>query len=366
MVDLEAAQGIELLPDRETETLVKWLQAHPGIQIISRDRAGAYAQAARRGAPRAIQVADRWHLFNNLSTALTTLFGRHRRALRQVKALTDVVVDQPIPAPPQSTAYQRRQARFEQVRQLREEGLTLAAIAHQLQLDRKTLRRYVEAARCPDGQHSRGRQLAPYQAYLLRHGLDGQRTIRQLWRDIQAQGYTGGLSTVATFMAAARYPSTVPPPAPLTPRPPRTTQTAKLTPRRATWLFLARAEDLTDAQSQQAQQIAQLHPEITQMVTEAQTFAAILRHRTVEAFDGWLQRARLSPIRELRTFARGIQRDYAAVKAALVLPYSNGMVEGQVNRLKFVKRSMFGRAKFDLLRLRVLVRPPSLRHQICT
>jgi transposase len=120
---------------------------------------------------------------------------------------------------------------------------------------------------------------------------------------------------------------------------------------------LSRPEDLTDDQRQQAQQIAQLHPEITYMAAEAQAFAVILRQHSVETFDGWLQRTRLSTIRELRIFARGIQRDYAAVKAALELPYSNGMVEGNVNRPKFVKRSMFGRAKFDLLRSRVLARP---------
>jgi len=93
------------------------------------------------------------------------------------------------------------------------------------------------------------------------------------------------------------------------------------------------------------------------MVAEAQAFAAILRQHIVEAFDGWLQRTRRSALRELRSFARGIQRDYFAVKAALELPFSNGMVEGNVNRLKFIKRSLFGRAKFDLLRLRVLARP---------
>jgi transposase len=140
----------------------------------------------------------------------------------------------------------------------------------------------------------------------------------------------------------------------------------KLPPRRATWLVLSRAEEWTDDQRHQAQQIAHLHPDITLMVAEAQAFATILRQRTVEAFDGWLQRTRQATLPELRTFARGIQRDYSAVKAALELPYSNGMLEGNVNRLKFIKRSMFGRAKFDVLRLRVLARTQSALHQTCT
>jgi transposase len=370
LVDLEAAQDIDLLPDREAETLFKWLQAHPGIQVITRDRAGAYAQAARRGAPNAVQVADRWHLFKNLGEALTNLLGRHRRALRQVKPLTSREADQSTTVSPQSIAYQKRKRRFDQVRQLREDGLTISAIANRMDLDRKTIRTYLNAERCPDGQRNGPRRrvskLAPYQDYLCQHGLAGQHTIRQLWRDIQAQGFTGSLSTVATFIAAVRYSPPALTNGPLRPLPPKVPKADRLTPRRATWLLLSRPEDLTDEQRQQAQQIAQLHPEITHMAAEAQAFAAILRQRTVEVFDAWLQRTRLSTIRELRIFARGIQRDYAAVKAALELPYSNGMVEGSVNRLKFVKRSMFGRAKFDLLRLRVLALSQSSHHQICT
>lgn len=353
LVDLEAHQVIDLLPDREADTLVAWLKAHPGIQVISRDRAGAYAQAAQRGAPGAVQVADRWHLLKNLGDALTNMFGRHRRALQQLNPpLQDSSLER---APVESNAYQRRQLRFEQVRQLRQNGLTISAIANVVHLDRKTIRKYLNSDCCPGGQRrrssTRANKLTPYRAYLLKYGLDGQRTVRQLWRDIQDQGYDGGLSAVAAFLSAARHgpaqPTTVY-------SPPTLARPEKLTPRRATWLVLSRIEDLTQDQRQQAERIAQIHPDIALMVAEAQAFAAILRQHIVEAFDAWLRRTRYSALRELRSFARGIQRDYSAVKAAVELPFSNGMVEGSVNRLKFVKRSMFGRAKFDLLRLRVL------------
>jgi transposase len=353
LVDLEAQQVIDLLPDREADTLVAWLTAHPGIQVISRDRAGAYAQAAQPGAPDAVQVADRWHLLKNLGDALTNLFGRHRRALQQLKEpLED---SPPDPAIIQSSAYQRRQLRFEQVHQLRQDGLTISAIANIVHLDRKTIRKYLNSDRCPGGQRrrssTRANKLTPYRDYLLTYGLDGQRTVRQLWRDIQDPGYDGGLSAVAAFLAAARHGS---PQQTTVDTPPTLPTGEKLTPRRATWLVLSRTEDLTQDQRQQAEHIAQIHPDIALMVAEARAFAAILRQHIVEAFDTWLQRTRHSTLRELRSFARGIQRDYFAVKAALELPFSNGRVEGNVNRLKFIQRSMFGRAKFDLLRLRVL------------
>ncbi len=162
---------------------------------------------------------------------------------------------------------------------------------------------------------------------------------------------------MATFLANARHlPMNLPVPSP--PLSPAPNPSEKLTPRRATWLLLSPPEALTEAQRQQVQQIAAIHPDVAQMASEAQTFASLLRQQRVEAFNDWLQRCLHASVRELRTFARGIRRDYAAVRAALTLPWSNGLVEGPVNRLKFVKRQMFGRAKFDLLCLRVLSLAP--------
>ena len=123
--------------------------------------------------------------------------------------------------------------------------------------------------------------------------------------------------------------------------------------------MLSAPDKLTDDQRQQAQCVAQLNPEVAHMVSEAQSFATMLRQQTVNSFDSWLKRTRVSTVRELRTFARGIGRDYDTVKAALILPWNNGLVEGHVNRLKFIKRQMIGRAKFDLLRLRVLFHSPT-------
>jgi transposase len=229
LVDLEVHKVIDLLPDREADTLVTWLKAHPGIQVVSRDRAGTYAQAAQRGAPNAVQVADRWHLLKNLGDVLTNLFGRHRRALQQLNPPVQDDLVRPVPI--RSDAYQRRQQRFEQVRQLRQDGLTISAIANVVHLDRKTIRKYLNTNRCPGGRRrrssTRANKLAPYRDYLLKYGLDGQRTVRQLWRDIQDQGYDGGLSAVATFLAAARHGP--PPSTPIDIQPP-IDQVDKLTP----------------------------------------------------------------------------------------------------------------------------------------
>jgi hypothetical protein len=358
---LQQGQSVEALPDREADSIAVWLRTHPGVEIISRDRAGAYAEGARRGAPQAVQVADRWRLLKNLGEALTTVFGRHRRALKQLAAARQAVSGNPPRQTPVSAvpspAVQARNARFMQVRQWREAGLTINAIAALSHLDRKTVRKYLNADQWPNWHYPRHRvsKLTPYRAYLLEHADDGQRTVRQLYRDIQAQGFSGSLSTLATFLAAAHHNPRRPDQSESSVVPVLTLPASALTPRRATWLRLARPDQLTQAQKELAQQIAHLNSEVEQIAAEAQSFILMFRQHVVAALAPWLDPALHAAVRELRTVARGIQRDDQAVKAALTLPWSNGPVEGFVNRLKFVKRQMFGRANFDLLRIRVLL-----------
>ena len=309
LVDMETHRVVDLLPDREADTVAHWLEAHPIVEIISRDRAGAYDQAARQGAPQARQVANHWHLLTNLSEALMTFLRRDRRALKQITLTRSGECAETVLLRGCSFAHERRLARFQTARQLRDAGLTIAAIAHQLQLDRKTVRKYVNAVAPPSGRRRKNNLLlTPYADYLLHHGLDGQRAVRQLWRDLQAHGFTGSLATVAIFLANARHPPTNLP-ASLSPLLPAANPPEKLTPRRATWLLLSPPQALTEAQHQQIQQIAAIHPDVAQMATEVQAFANLLRQQQVDTFDDWLDRALQASARELRTFARGVKRD---------------------------------------------------------
>ena len=262
------------------------------------------------------------------------------------------------PSKPESEATvnpnSRRYARFVEVHELHAQGFTISAIAMQTGLDRKTVRKYLKLTTLPADRPRRPRfsQLRPYQAYLLEHWQNGRRTIRQLWLDIRALGFKGSHSVVATFMAQVRKERGLPPyirtdlQCPGAP--------AILSPRRASWLLLARPDQLAEEELRLRSALPDLHPDIQLAATTAQRFAQIVRERLPEAFDEWLQNSLQSTLPAIRSFARGIQRDHDAVKAALQLPYSNGMVEGHVNRVKFIKRQGYGRAKFDLLRLRIL------------
>ena len=361
LANLESGQVVDVLPDREAETLATWLKSHPGVEVISRDRAGAYAEGARSGAPNAVQVADRWRLLKNAGEMLTRVFDRHHRELKQVAqavsptppVTAEMRVIDPPPTVIQPSA--KRRARFEQVHALHTQGFTISAIARHAGLDRKTVRRYLSLEALPAFERAARQRygaLAPYQSYLLEHWQQGRRTVRQLWYDLQQQGFRGSLSVVAAFMAQARKQQGLPPyvrtalQCPVLPR--------HLTARQATWIVLARPEQLDEQDQHMKALLPTMHPEMEQGITAALLFAQLVRERLADQFDAWLQTALRSPLCELRSFARGIQRDYDAVLAALRFPWSNGLLEGHVNRLKFIKRQMFGRATFHLLRLRVL------------
>ena len=377
LVDLEQGCPIDLLPDRSASTLASWLRDHPGVEIITRDRAGAYAEGATEGAAEAIQVADRWHVLKNLGDALSRVFSEHPQALQPMKSSIEPEVgteedgsalrrDSNV-APPamQSKAERlrqqrqdRRQARYDHVHALLEAGVSLRMIARELCLSRETVRKYARAAAAPTPQPraKRASLLDPYKSYLIERWNAGCHVGAELLREIQKQGYKGSRSIALDFIAAIRRQQGVAPmkrsglPAQAASDP----TVRAMSPRELVWLVLQRPEQLNEVEKARLIHARQAAPAVEETVSLAQEFALMVRERQHEKLETWLERAEASGQSTLRSFACGIRRDYAAVEAALRLPYSNGPVEGHVNRLKFLKRQMYGRAKFDLLRKRVL------------
>ena len=385
LVDIERHRQIELLPDREAATVATWLAAHPGVEIICRDRAGAYAEGARTGAPSAIQVADRFHLLRNLHDALRRALEQHTSSLaslsndqtpgvlRDESAIASTVHTAP-PAellhivPPEAPsartleqASQRRAqrlARYEQVRQLHNEGWTLSAIAQQIGLDRTTVRKYAIAPSFPERQPLQPRRsvLDPYKPYLLQRWNEGCRTGTVLWHELEQKGYRGKRVTVFRYVSRLRTAHGLPPKKRTLATHGQVVEQRRLstTPRSLAWFVLCRSEKLDETEQQLLVQLRELHPELDEAVMLSQEFARLVRERGASELDAWLERATTSSLASFRGFAMGVRRDYSAVAAALSEEWSSGQVEGQVNRLKVIKRSMFGRAKLDLLEQRVL------------
>jgi transposase len=255
LVDLERHRVIDLLPDRESATLAAWLKAHPGVEVVSRDRSPTYASGIYEGAPGALQVADRFHLLLNVREALEKAVKRCYRFLRTLS----------LAAPPST------------------------------------------APAPENGAHAGCRlRLEPH--------LPGARRVGR------------SKPTPRLNLPSARE---------------------------ATWMLL-RPRELTDEERETAELLCRLSPEVRRAQQLALSFVEVIKERRARELRGWLIEAGRSGVAEFVTFANGITSDFQAVRAALEYEWSQGQVEGQVHRLKLVKRQMYGRGKLDLLRARVL------------
>lgn len=355
LVDLERRRVIDLLPDRTATTLTAWLKRHPGIQIVSRDRASAYSQAATDALPSAVQVADRFHLLVNLREAVERALQQRTAAIRKLAAKTPPRPEVPPPVTPITTpvaVVSRRQEVFERVRRLHAEGVPLRRIARKLKLHYRTVERYVRSDTCPDwnaGQ-PRASQLDRHAEWIRTRLRKGCRSAAQIRQELKTRGYTGGTTTVTQYVRRLRAEMGLAPARPN--RPPEPLAPAPPTVRRLSVAVVRHPDRRTDEEREWVRRLKESALDMRQTLEVAEEFAHLARERNGVNLDNWLSHASVTPA--LQAFAAGLRRDDAAVRAGLTLAWSNGPVEGAVNRLKFLKRSGYGRAKFDLLRARVL------------
>ena len=383
LCDLERHQVIDLLSDREADTLVAWLQAHPGVEIICRDRAGAYADGARRGAPNALQVADRFHLLMNTSEAVQRVVDRHREALHV--ELEAVVPQMPAPAPSGKRPYasrglprpprvpsqiraqqdlkrRLRAERWDRARELIAQGLSRRAVRRELHMCKRTLQRVLQTTGCPPEHAARFRTLRGFTDALTQLWNAGEHNGRQLFRHIQGQGYRGSYLAVAYFLqplrqqmlqaietAALPTPPTVSSVAPVI-----RTVTRQLSPRLVSRCLAGNPPANSDEDQRQVAQLCLAVPDLDAAQQLATTFRAMLLEHQLTQLAPWLEQAAASHLPEFQALAASLSRDRAAVELAISSEWSSGQVEGHVNRLKLIKRMMYGRGKLDLLRKRVV------------
>jgi transposase len=385
LIDLERHYPVALLPDRDAGTVAQWLLAHPGVQIIARDRAKAYADGARQGAPQATQIADRFHLMQNVAEALEQVCSAHGQVLTAVnEAMRQAPILQadgsravPIPPPPpeptaQERAAQRRARRvalYTQVWALHRQGWSGEAIARQLGMGRATVFRYLHTSTFPErkGRSDRGKSiLNAYKDYLVQRWNAGCRDARQLCAELRHRGYRGSYPTVARSTQRLRQAQGVAPRQRLSGQPLVAVSEPRqqpLTARRAAWLVLRRADKRTEGESQQLTQLRAQQSALGEAIALTEDFAQLVRQRQGTQLDTWLERAAKSPLEVFQRFAQGLRDDYAAVKAGMTHSWSTGPVEGHINRLKMLKRQMFGRARLDLLSCRFLRAPRQAQRQ---
>jgi transposase len=362
LVDLERNQVVELLPDRRADTLAAWLRAHPGIDIVARDRAGAYADGIRQGAPEAVQVADRWHLLRNLGDAVRAVVDRHHVEVRKVakqiavEAIVPVASASVAPADPakptaaeqrSQNAYARRQARYEEAARLKTAGVSLKRIAAMVGAERKTVRGWLRAAHAPLWRKPRRLGgLAPYQDHLDRRWAGGCRNAAQLWRELVPLGFAGKPGTVRQWAGRRRKSEPQAASAPGT-----HAVTAEPSSARQITRQLMTDDILSQPEQNFVSRLLMQVPGLAECIAAAKRLNALLRHKSKETLHKVLADAGKTA---LGSFVAGLRRDLGAVQAALELPWTTSPAEGQINRLKMLKRTMYGRAGFPLLRARVL------------
>ncbi len=352
LCDLETRKVVDLLPDRDTNTVAAWLRQHPGTEIISRDRGGIYAEAARRAAPHAVQIADRWHLLRNLSEALCRAIAPHHRLFsRSAKAVRP---EQPLsaqaPIPPwsqrellvQKANRQRRYERWGQVREIfLKTGASDQELARQLGIDHRIVKKFRTSDVYPEAKpRIRESIVDDHARYLDRRLKEGCRSSTRLWRELRELGFQGQVNSVRYWLRQRRNYRTRAANPPQRPA-------LRASPRQIVWLILKAAPSAKDM----LEEVYRKSPEIGRVAELATSFFRIFRERSLKELSAWLHAAYGTA---LESFAASLERDIDAVREALRMPWSQGHVEGQVHRLKLIKRQMYGRAGFDLLRLRVL------------
>ncbi|WP_416237499.1 ISL3 family transposase [Streptomyces sp. NBC_00162] len=355
LVDVETRRPVDLLPDRESSSLAAWLAERPGIEVVCRDRAPFFAEGATAGAPQAVQVADRWHLWHNLSEAAERSIAQHRQCLRVLVPETpETTEEEPDPAEesagsPWPTGHRfadRTRAVHATVHALVEAGHSRRAIQQQLGMTSRTVKRYADAAKPEDlftGQwQARTSVLDEYKTYLDDRWNEGCTNAWKLWEEIVPLGYQGSYQRVRAYLRQKRTS-----PRPVTARPP--------SPRAVAGWVLRRPENLPDAEQLQLKNVRANCPEIDALSRHVRSFATMLTERQGERLPDWLDAVKQDDLPSLHTLAAGIDRDRDAVIAGLTLTWNSGVVEGHVNRIKMLKRQMFGRAGFTLLRKRVLL-----------
>jgi len=355
--DLERGQPIDLLPDREVSTVEAWLKKHPSIDTVSRDGSSEYASAIRKGAPHAQQVSDRWHLVKNLAACVSVQITKTLAQLRRTKELRPAQT----PAVQQTQQARRaeRMARYEHILELQKHGMKSGEIARTLGMSQRTLQRWIATGNIPYSRRKRQRAslIDPYKTYLLKRWHQGCHKGAQLEKELRAKGYKGSqhgvyryLETLkASIPAPSKHKSASKPASSIQPN-----LLLTLSASQATWLFFRRPEDFKPEDQEHLQQLRQANPSLEVTYQLVEEFLHMVRERTGEQLDAWLEKVEASHLPAFQTFVTGVQKDKDAVLAGLTLPWSNGPLEGNVNRLKLIKRSMYGRVDIDLLKLRVL------------
>ena len=339
LIDAVTHRRVDVLPDRKATTLTAWLREHPGAEIVCRDGSAAYAEAIRQGAPHAVQVSDRWHLWHGLGGAVEKTVIAHSACWRTPPPQPP----QPQRSGPRRAIDERTRARHAAVHELLGQGVGLLECARRLGWALNTVKRYARAATAEQLQRPPryGRTLVdPYRDHLHRRlAAEPGVPVTRLLAEIRELGYTGSANLLVRYLNQGRAQTERPAPP----------------PRRLVGWIMSRPAELPEHDRRHLDELLASCPPLTVLVEHVRAFADLLTTRRGTDLEDWMTAVEASDLPALHTFVRGLRKDLDAVAAGLTLPYSNGPIEGTNTTFKLLKRQMYGRAGFALLRQRILL-----------
>lgn len=358
LVNLESRKIIDILYDREAITLEKWLKEHAGINVISRDRYGKYIRGASNGAPDAIQVTDRWHLLKNLGEATTKVM------LREYSRLNQVFRKEAAPAPVKEETIVRgrhvahssdteiRRQRFLELKELQTQGHSIKAMARHLKMHRQTIKKYMSMETLPRKLYKDENMIESHFPYIKERVMKEPNVyLKTLWVELQEQGYKAAYSTFAD--ALLYYGIRIGKKATYKKGPPH--QGSFFKPSKAAILFLTAENKLTEMERCLIEKICRASAQLSGTLSLVRSFRYLMRNKQGPRLKKWIKLAQGAGIKEIASFATGLLTDYSSIENSISLKWSNGPVEGNVNKLKTIKRMMYGRASFELLKKRLLL-----------
>ena len=333
LIDAETGRRVDVLEGRTADVVKDWLRGHPGVEVVTRDGSGAYGEAVRSALPDAVQCGDRWHLWHLLAEAAAKEVAAHSACWAASAPLQE------------GKRAETTLERWQQVRDLREKGAGLLDCSRRLGLALNTVKRYdrIEApGRLRRAAQYRPTLVDPYRDYLRKRRAEEPGVpVQQLLREIRERGYPGSSNLLVRYINQGRADADRP----------------HIAPRKAAQILLTRPDNLADGQRETAARLSSACPEMKALASLIGSFAAMLDPDP--ANEGkllqWMADARAADLPHLHSFTRGLDLDIEAATAAVTLPHHNGRTEGVNCKTKMIKRQMFGRAGFDLLRHRILL-----------
>jgi transposase len=371
IVDLLTHQVVDLLSSRDTAVVAQWLHERPTIRMVSRDRAQNYGEAIRQGAPDAQQIADRFHILQNLTERVEIVLRAHKEALKTkrgdlLESLPTLLNQTPALHERSQDVWEQRRQLYEQVQALKARGINPPSIAKVLGKSRSTVYLYAQMTSPPDRLRMTNGALRPVPAYLpfiLQRWNDGCRNATQIWRELQALGKHYSLRTITRQVTILRREQGVGQSfAPVSPQEqyhPQAPPPPALTAHQAARVFMKEPTKLSAQEQSQLALIWEHDAQLATVYALAQRFCRMIRTHDNTDLETWLNEMSHSAQATLVSFAASLHKDLDAVSAGISSLFSQGPVEGHVNRIKLIKRSSYGKMGFATLRQRTLIRQTS-------